>query len=160
MRPLVIAALLTASILTTFQPSGALAQSVATQPLLPQSSVVVTAPPLDLSVLPPLPPIIPASERNRLVLLSTGAGAAFGVILVDLVTGGLLLAPLGVPGAAALFTAGGGAAATAAAAAVAPVYSIAQRVLAGVATMAAAGGGGYFGAYVARSRPDFIRIGD
>jgi hypothetical protein len=88
-----------------------------------------------------------------MVLMASGAGAAIGILLADLVTGGLLLAPLGVPSASQLFVAAGAGAA-------APTYSVAQRVLAGVATMAAAVGGGYLGGYVARSRPDFIRLGD
>jgi hypothetical protein len=87
-----------------------------------------------------------------MVLVATGAGAAVGVILADLVTGGLLLAPLGVPSAATLVGFGG------AAGVAAPTYSVAQRLLAGVASIAAAIGGGYVGGYVARSRPDLVGL--
>jgi hypothetical protein len=38
------------------------------------------------------------------------------------------------------------------------VYSAAQRFFAGVATIAVAVGGGYFGGYVARSRPDIVGL--
>ncbi|MEA2738486.1 MAG: hypothetical protein QOH05_1793 [Acetobacteraceae bacterium] len=157
MRPSVNAILLAASLVTALLPTAVLAQSTPAPSAGRQPPAMSSEPVLriDPSTLPPLPPVIPASERNQMVLLSTGAGAAIGVIVVDLVTGGLLLSPLGVPGAAALLTVGGGGAAVAA-----PTYSIAQRVLAGIATMAAAAGGGYLGAYVARSRPDFIRLGD
>lgn len=100
---------------------------------------------------PGLPPVLPASQRNQYVKLSTGAGAVLGVIVVDIVTGGMLLSPLGLPSAAAFLTAE-------AMAAVPPTYSIAQRLFAGVASVAAAFGGGYFGSYLVRPSPDFIRL--
>lgn len=100
---------------------------------------------------PGLPPVLPASQRNQYVKLSTGAGAILGVIVVDIVTGGMLLSPLGLPSAAALLTAEAVAAAP-------PTYSIAQRLFAGVATVAAVVGGGYFGSYLVRPSPDFIRL--
>jgi hypothetical protein len=126
-------------------------------PVLPQPALAQDAPKPSLSVdtskLPPLPPIVPAEQREQMVLVATGAGAAIGVILADIVTGGLLLAPLGIPSAASLVSFGGGAAAVAP-----PTYSVAQRLLAGVASIAAAVGGGYLGGYVARSRPDLVGL--
>jgi xanthosine utilization system XapX-like protein len=106
---------------------------------------------IDPSTLPALPPIVPAAQREQMALVATGAGAAVGVMLADIVTGGLLLAPLGVPSAVSLVGLGGAAVA-------APTYSLAQRVLAGVASVAAAIGGGYVGSYLARSRPDLVGL--
>lgn len=146
MRRPMMASLLVASALASVLPvvpNSALAQA----PAKPSLSV-------DASQLPPIPPVIPEAEREQAVLVATGAGAAVGVILADIVTGGLLLAPLGVPSAASLVGLGGGGAAAAAA----PVYSAAQRFFAGVATIAVAVGGGYIGGYVARSRPDIVGL--
>jgi xanthosine utilization system XapX-like protein len=106
---------------------------------------------VDLSTLPALPPIVPAAQREQMALVATGAGAAVGVLLVDIVTGGLLLAPLGVPSAVSLVGFGGAAVA-------APTYSVAQRMLAAVASVATAFGGGYIGRYLASSRPDLIGL--
>ena len=145
MRRPMIASLLMASALASalpVVPNSALAQA----PTKPTLSV-------DPSQLPPIPPVIPAAQREQAVLVATGAGAAIGVILADIVTGGLLLAPLGVPSAVSLVGLGGGAAGAAA-----PVYSAAQRFFAGIATIAVAVGGGYFGGYVARSRPDIVGL--
>ena len=143
-RPTIATVLMTAAIATILPvvPRSALAQDAAKPGLS-----------IDPSKLPPLPPIVPAEQREQVVLMATGAGAAVGVILADIVTGGLLLAPLGVPSAAALVGLGGGGAAAAA-----PTYSVAQRLLAGVASIAAAVGGGYVGGYVARSRPDLVGL--
>jgi hypothetical protein len=149
-RPL-IATLLTVSVFTALLPLLPVTAAAQQAPLQQAESM----PRLDQSQLPPLPPVIPAAERNRLVLLATGAGAAIGVIVVDLVTGGMLLSPLGLPGAAAILTFGGGGAAVAA-----PTYSIAERLFASVATVGAAVGGGYVGAYVGKARPDIIRVGN
>jgi hypothetical protein len=125
-------------------------------PMISQSAFAQGTPQPSLSVdtskLPPLPPIVPAEQREQMVLVATGAGAAIGVILADMVTGGLLLAPLGIPSAASLVGFGGGAAVAP------PTYSVAQRLLAGVASIAAAVGGGYIGGYVARSRPDLVGL--
>jgi hypothetical protein len=106
---------------------------------------------IDVATLPALPPIVSAAQRDQMVFVATGAGAAVGVLVVDLVTGGLLLAPLGVPSAVSLVGFGGAAVA-------APTYSVAQRVLAGVASVATAVGGGYIGRYLASSRPDLIGL--
>ncbi len=62
----------------------------------------------------------------------------------------MLLAPLGVPNVLSL----GGAAVGAAA----PTYSIAQRLFAGVASIAAAVSGGYIGGYFARAHPDLVGL--
>lgn len=97
---------------------------------------------LDSSQLPSMPLRAQRDERNRSVLLATGAGAAMGILAADLVTGGLLLAPLGVPAVGTWL--GGGAAIAA------PTYSLAQRFLAGVATLTAGIGGGYLGGFTAR----------
>jgi hypothetical protein len=106
---------------------------------------------IDVSKLPALPPIVSAAQRDQMVFVATGAGAAIGLMAVDLVTGGLLLAPLGVPSAVSLVGFGGAAVA-------APTYSVAQRVLAGVASVATAVAGGYIGRYLASSRPDLIGL--
>ena len=97
---------------------------------------------LDTSQLPSVPLRAQRDERNRSVLLATGAGAAMGILAADLATGGLLLAPLGVPAVGTWF--GGGVAIAA------PTYSLAQRLFAGVATLAAGIGGGYLGGFTAR----------
>jgi len=131
-------------------PRGALAQQTPAAPPAEAPQLRV-----DLSQLPPLPPVIPSSERQQMVLMATGAGAAIGILVVDLVSGGLLLAPLGIPGADALLRLGAGGGAAVAA----PTYSIVQRGLAVIATAASAIGGGYIGSYVAKSRPDFVRLG-
>lgn len=134
----------------------AAALALAALPWVPSMAVAQQSAPalsVDPADLPPLPPIVSAAERNQFVLLATGAGATMGVIAVEIITGGMLLSPLGLPSAAALLTLGGGGVAIAA-----PTYTIAQRLLAGVATAAAAMGGGYFGGYIARSQPDFLRL--
>lgn len=146
MRRPMIASLLVASALATalpVVPNSALAQAPPAKPILS----------VDPAQLPPIPPVIPEAQREQAVLVAAGAGAAVGVILADIVTGGLLLAPLGVPSAVSLVGLGGGAAGAAA-----PVYSVAQRFFAGVATIAVAIGGGYIGGYVARSRPDIVGL--
>jgi hypothetical protein len=79
------------------------------------------------------------------MLVGTGAGAVVGILAADLLTGGLLLAPLGVPSVSSWL--GGGAALVAP-----PTYSLAQRALAGVATLAAGIGGGYLGGIVGRQQ--------
>lgn len=43
-----------------------------------------------------------------MVLMAAGAGAAIGVLVADLVTGGPVLAPLGVPGTSSLLSFGAG----------------------------------------------------
>lgn len=158
MRRPVMASLLAASVLTAAipaLPAPAAAQQQAAPAPAPQKPAdpLLRVNPADL---PPLPPVIPAAERQQMVLMASGAGAVIGVLVVDLVTGGLLLAPLGVPGATSFLSFGAGGAAAAAA----PTYTIAQRVLAGAATIASAVGGGYIGSYVAKSRPDYLRLGE
>ena len=113
---------------------------------------------IDLAVLPPLPPVVPADERRQAALIATGAGAAIGILLADILTGGVLLAPLGLPSASTMFSAEPAAAAAAPAAVVGPTYSVAQQLLAGVASFAAAVGGGYVGSYVARAHPDLVGL--
>jgi hypothetical protein len=97
---------------------------------------------VDSTRLPPLIMVQPKSERDRQSLIAAGAGAVIGIVAVDVVTGGLALAPLGLPTFASLT--GGGAAA-----APAPTYTLVQQVLAGLTTMVAALGGGYVGMVVA-----------
>jgi hypothetical protein len=124
-----------------FASPGALAQSSAT--LLPATLL-----PVDRSALPQPPIYVAPAERNKAKLFATGAGAAVGIVVVDVLSGGLLLAPLGLPAFGELFGAGARAPAPVGAvvAAVPEVtYSISQRVLAAVGTMAAALGGGYLG---------------
>jgi hypothetical protein len=133
------AAILAAAMLSLV-PSGALAQDVAKP-----------APHFDPSQLPPLPPVVPVEQRQRTLVVSEGAGAVFGVLLVDFVSGGLLLTPLGVPSAATLFSA-------ASPAIVQPAYTVTQQALAGLATFAAAMGGGYVGSYFGRARPDLVGL--
>lgn len=99
---------------------------------------------LDLSKLPALPTPELREERSRAVLMASGAGAVMGILAADLVTGGILLAPLGVPSVAAWFNA--------VAALPPPTYSLAQRALAGVATLAAGVGGGYLGVIAVRQQ--------
>jgi len=100
------------------------------------------------ALLPPLIVVQPKNERDRQSLVAAGAGAIIGIVAVDVVTGGLLLAPLGLPTFSSMF--GGGAAAAAGAAAVpAPTYTVVQQILGGVSTMVAALGGGYIGMLVA-----------
>jgi hypothetical protein len=122
---------------------------------------------IDLSELPPLPPVVPADERRQAALIATGAGAAIGILVADILTGGVLLAPLGLPSASTFFSAEPAVAAAAPAGAVAgvapaaiagPTYSLAQQLLAGVASFAAAVGGGYVGSYVARAHPDLVGL--
>jgi hypothetical protein len=100
---------------------------------------------LDMSKLPPLVPTTQHEGRARGMLIGTGAGAVIGILAADLLTGGLLLAPLGVPSVSSWL--GGGAALAAP-----PTYSLAQRALAGVATLAAGVGGGYLGGLVGRQQ--------
>lgn len=157
MRRSTIATMLVATALATaapIVPRPALAQTAPTQSAPTQSAPNPSVPTVTLNFdpaqLPPLPPIIPAARRDQTVLIATGAGAAIGVIIADLVTGGMLLAPLGVPNVLSL----GGAAVGAAA----PTYSIAQRLFAGVASIAAAISGGYIGGYFARAHPDLVGL--
>lgn len=109
---------------------------------------------VDEAQLPPLPPIYSKVERTQRSLVAAGVGAVGGVVIADAVTGGLLLAPLGLPTFATLFGGGTaaavpGAAAAGAAAVPAPTYTLVQQVLAGVASMVAALGGGYIGMRIA-----------
>jgi hypothetical protein len=53
-------------------------------------------------------PIVVNSERKALTALGTGVGAALGIILVDVVTAGALLPPLGLPTGAAILSFVGG----------------------------------------------------
>jgi hypothetical protein len=138
MRQPVIAALLAISVLTAAVPLAA--GTAIAQPVQPERPAVPAT----------LPPIIPIAPRSQMVVLASGAGAVIGVLATDIVTGGMLLSPLGLPSAAAFLTLGG----------TAPTYSIVQRVFAGIAVVAAAAGGGYLGNYVGRSRPDIVRLDD
>jgi hypothetical protein len=162
MRRAVSATVLAASVFAAALPSAphsALAQ--ATSQTASKPPVVV-----DLAELPPLPPVVPSDERRQAALIATGAGAAIGVLLADILTGGMLLAPLGVPSASALFSAQPAAVAAPAVAATGaavtavavPTYTVAQELLAGVASFAAAVGGGYVGSYLARTRPDLVGL--
>ena len=101
---------------------------------------------LDISKLPPMPAPPMREARNRAVLIATGAGAAVGILAADILTGGILLAPLGIPSVSAWFGA--------AAAVPAPTYTLGQRVVAGVATLAAGMRGGYLGGLSAREQSD------
>lgn len=126
---------------------------VAASPAATAQGVNLPAAVTDPEDLPRLPPVVPEKQRTRYVWLATGAGAAIGVIVADVVTGGLLLSPLGFPSAAVALTL------EAAGPAIAPpTYSIGQRLLAGVATVAAAVGGGYLGSYLGQPGPDFMGI--
>jgi len=157
MRRSTIAVLLVAATVATVvpvAPRAALAQDAAK----PAPSPALT---VDPAQLPPLPRVIPAGRQEQMILVATGAGAAITVILADILTGGLLLAPLGVPGTGSLLGLSGGTPATvaaAAAAAAAPVYSVTQRLIAGIVTIAAAWGGGYLGGYLARTHPDLLGL--
>jgi hypothetical protein len=102
-----------------------------------------------------LPPVVPAREVSELRVLIAGAGAVAGVLITDLVTGGALLAPLGLPSAASMLTIG-----PAVVAAVPPSFTIIERAFAGAASVAAALSGGYLGAYWGKAEPDFIRLPD
>jgi hypothetical protein len=108
---------------------------------------------VDAARLPEVPQVQSKLERERQTLLAAGIGGVLGIVAADVLTGGLLLAPLGLPTFSALV--GGGAAATPAAAAApavavaAPTYTVAQQVLAGMTSMLAALGGGYIGTQVA-----------
>jgi len=99
---------------------------------------------LDMSKLPRQVPGTQHENRQRGMLMGTGAGAVIGILAADLLSGGLLLAPLGVPSVSSWL--GGGAALAP------PTYSLAQRALAGVATLAAGVGGGYLGGIVGRQQ--------
>jgi hypothetical protein len=157
MRRTVIATALAASVFATALPAAPpTAWAEDTKPAIS----------VDVSSLPPLPPVVSADQRRRAALIATGAGAVIAVFLADIVTGGMLLAPLGVPSATSLFESGAAtpavptmtAAGTAAAAIAAPTYTVAQQVLAGVASFAAAVGGGYIGSYLGRARPDLVGL--
>jgi hypothetical protein len=101
---------------------------------------------IDQMRLPPLLLVQPKAERDQQSLLAAGVGAVAGIVVVDVVTGGLALAPLGLPTFASLTAAP----VAAGAAAPAPVtYTLVQQVLAGVTTMVATLGGGYIGMLVA-----------
>lgn len=104
---------------------------------------------IDEAQLPPLPPVYSQVERTQHSLVAAGVGAVGGVVIADVVTGGLLLAPLGLPTFATLLGGGPPAAAAGAAAVPAPTYTLVQQVLAGVASMVAALGGGYIGMRIA-----------
>lgn len=106
--------------------------------------------PFDESKLPRMDSPTQYEDRSRPMLLGTGAGAVLGILAADLLTGGLLLAPLGVPAVATWLGAG-------AALAAPPTYSLAQRLLAGVATLAAGVGGGYLGGIVGRQQQQPLR---
>jgi hypothetical protein len=158
MRRAVIATAVAASVFATTLPAGP--PTAWAQDTKPAISV-------DVSSLPPLPPLVSADQRRRAALIATGAGAVIAVFLADIVTGGMLLAPLGVPSATSLFESGAAAApaapamtatGTAAVAIAAPTYTVAQQVLAGVASFAAAVGGGYIGSYLGRARPDLVGL--
>ncbi len=101
---------------------------------------------VDEAQLPALPMLYSKAERTQRSLLAGGIGAVGGIVIADVITGGLLLAPLGLPTIAAL---SGAAPAPAGAAAAAPTYSFIQQVMAGVASLVAALGGGYIGMHVA-----------
>lgn len=95
---------------------------------------------------------LPASPNQQLkpapnLALLMGTGAVIGVVLADVVSGGALLAPLGAPSTWSVF---GGGPANAAAGAASAGYSVAQRILAAVATGTAAVLGGYIFEYRAR----------
>ena len=105
---------------------------------------------VDRAQLPPPPSFVAPAKRSKMLLLETGVGAVAGIVVVDVATGGLLLAPLGLPSFASLFGSAAAAAPVAAPAAGAAAvaaepagYTIAQRLLAGVGTMASALAGGY-----------------
>ncbi len=157
MRRAVIASAVAASVFATALPTAP-----------PRAWAEDTKPAItvDVSSLPPLPPVVSADQRRRAALVATGAGAVIAVFLADIVTGGMLLAPLGVPSATSLFEGGAAtpavsamtATGAAAAAIAAPTYSVAQQVLAGVASFAAAVGGGYIGSYLGRARPDLVGL--
>jgi hypothetical protein len=152
MRQAVIVTALVAALFTFALPGCAWAQ--------------VAKPPLsvDLSVLPPMPTVVSAEQRRQEALVATGAGASIAILLADLLTGGMLLAPLGIPSAASLFGAGAAAPAAVAVAAVpaavpaavdlVPTYTVSQQLLAGIGTFAAAVGGGYIGGYLAGTHAD------
>lgn len=98
---------------------------------------------VDQTRLPPLLIVQPKAERDRQSLVAAGVGAVAGIVVVDVVTGGLALAPLGLPTFASLTAPAGAAPA-------APVtYTMIQQILAGLTTMVAALGGGYVGMLVA-----------
>jgi hypothetical protein len=103
---------------------------------------------INTALLPPLLVVQPKSERDRQSLVAAGAGAIVGIVAVDVVTGGLLLAPLGLPSFSSLFGGGG-----AAVAVPAPTYTVVQQITAGLSTMVAALGGGYVGMLVAGPVP-------
>ncbi len=137
-------------------PSVALAQDAAKPTIAPMLSI-------DPAQLPPLPRVVPAGRQEQMILVATGAGAAITVILVDVISGGLLLAPLGVTGSGSLFGFGGGAAplsaaAAAAAAAAVPVYTVSQRLISGIVTIAIAWGGGYLGGHLASTHPELLGL--
>ena len=98
---------------------------------------------VDAARLPPLQETMSKADRDRRALIAAGTGAVVGIVVADIFTGGLLLAPLGLPGTNSLF---GGAAA---AAGPAPSYTIVQQVAAGLAVLASALGGGYIAVQVA-----------
>jgi len=162
-----IAIMLVAATVATVMPvMPALAQDAAKPPA---GTVATTGPApttgpvlaIDPAQLPPLPHIVPSGKQDQMALVATGAGAAIAVILADIVTGGLLLAPLGVTGTGSLLGLGGAAPATAAAAAAAaaaPVYSVAQRLISGIITIAVAWGGGYLGGHIARTHPELLGL--
>jgi hypothetical protein len=126
----------------------AMAMLAATLPLGAPMALAQDARPelsVDAARLPPLMIVQPKTERDRQSLIAAGAGAIIGIVAADVVTGGLLLAPLGLPTFSSLV--GGGAAA--AAPAVAPTYTVVQQITAGLSTLVAALGGGYVGMLVA-----------
>ncbi len=97
---------------------------------------------VDPGSLPAPPQILTRAERDQQAMVAAATGAVAGIVVADVLTGGLLLAPLGLPAFATLM--GGGAAAVPA-----PTYTVVQQVLAGVASLTAALGGGYVGMRVA-----------
>ena len=66
---------------------------------------------VDETRLPPLLIVQPKAERDRQSLIAAGIGAVAGIVVADVVTGGLLLLPLGLPSFSSLVGGGAGAAA-------------------------------------------------
>lgn len=113
------------------------ADDPAAAPALPPPAL----PPVDRGLLPEPPRFESLEDRSKLKLFATGAGAMVGIVVVDAASGGLLLAPLGLPSLGGAFSAAG----ATAAAAPEVAYTLSQRALAAVATVAVALGGAYLG---------------
>jgi hypothetical protein len=127
-------------------------------PMVPATALAQATPGptlrIDPAQLPALAPVVPMPPRNPRVPIATVAGAAISVLAVDLVTGGMLLTPLGLPAAATILSFGGGAAVAA------PAYTLTERLVALVITISAAAGGGYLGAYLAEPHPEFVGLSE